>query len=244
MRNKSLLAAFVVFAMLLAGCSSAANVDAEFGPFEVVQALEIEIRAANLQIKEGDSLIVQTDNPHISAQVRGGVLIVQEERHYDSLDSSELTILIPEGMEFEWVSMDAGAGRIAADRLFCRDLELELGAGEAVFEALSVTGKADIEGGAGQFRIGSGSLRNLEFEMGVGDAELNAEFSGHTDIHAGVGSLRISVADSMDAYTMHLNQGIGQILVNGEACSGTIGSGSELLEIAGGIGNVELVFEK
>lgn len=245
MRKWILLMILTALMIVLTGCSAVAPVDAEFGPFEDVQVLELEIRAADLEIAAGEKLYVQTDNPHITAEVSRGTLMIREEQHYDTLESSKLTIYIPEGMEFERVDMDTGAGRITADRLACGELELELGAGEADFSRLDVTRKADIEGGTGKFRIGSGSIQDLEFEMGVGEADLAAAFTGYTDIDAGVGALRIAVTGaSMDAYTLRLTQGLGQITVNGLPQSGTVGSGSELLEVSGGVGSVEILFEE
>lgn len=234
-----------VLVLVLAGCSRVEPVDAAFGPFEEVQELELEILAADLQIQTGEELHVETDNPHITAEARQGTLVIREARHFDALEQSTVTVCIPEGMEFDLVDMETGAGRITVEELRCRKLELDLGAGEAVFEALYVTGNADIDGGAGQIRLEGGSIRDLEFDMGVGEADLTAGFTGRTDISAGIGALRIRVTGaSMEDYTLRLTQGIGQITVNGAACSGTFGSGADQLEISGGVGSVEIVFEE
>lgn len=224
---------------------SAEPVDAQFGPFSgEVTALEMDIGAAEVRIVAGEALRAETDNPYITAKVQNGTLVIRERSHVAGLESSELIVYIPAEMVFDRVELENGAGRITAERLSCRELDMELGAGEAVFELLTVTGGAEISGGTGRIAL-AGSVHDLEFHMGVGEAELRLNLTGETELSAGVGALNVTVPDmAMEDYTIHVEQGIGQVLLNGSAQSGSagIGTGENHIDIEGGIGNVEIDF--
>lgn len=226
----------------------AAPVDASFGPFAAeVTVLDMQIGAADIRIETGESLMVWTDNPYISVEQKQGKLVIREKSHVAHLSGSELVLTIPAGYVFEQVDMETGAGRISAEELRCRDLDLELGAGKAELDLLEVTDRADIDGGAGEMEIHSGAIRSLDFDMGVGQARITAALTGQTDVAAGVGALYMTVLGSgMEDYTISVEQGIGQVRIGGTAYTGDalIGSGPERMNIEGGIGSVDITFEE
>ena len=210
-----------------------------------VQILDMEIGAADIRIVVGDELYVETDNPYITAEEVNGTLVIKEKSHISDLDGSKLTIYIPEEMVFTKANITTGAGRIDAEQLSCRKLNMELGAGMAEFQDLTVTDKADIEGGAGQIVIHNGKLNDLSFEMGLGEGDVAAALTGNCEITAGIGALYLTVLGDEDDYTIHAEQGIGRVEVENRVISGdtTIGSGSNRLELEGGIGNITVDFE-
>lgn len=232
-----------VLCLLLSGCAAPA-VDQAYGPYEGITELELEIGAADIRIVSGDAVSVQTDNPYITAKQQGSRLVVREKKHIANLESSSLTITLPKGMELRDVQVKAGAGRLEADTLLCRELELELGAGEAELGKLTVSGSADIEGGAGQIVIHDGDVRDLNLEMGVGEADIVAVLRGDSEISAGIGGLYLTIPAPAQEYTLRVEAGIGRIEVdNNHVGSGTIGSGPQRIELEGGIGEIQVDFE-
>lgn len=210
-----------------------------------ILALEMEIGAADIRIVSGDTLHIQTDNPYITASQKQNTLVIREKSHVANLDSSILTICIPEDTVLQDVDIATGAGKLEVETLRCRELDLELGAGMAEIRYLEAEKSADIEGGAGQIIIHDGSFRNLNFDMGVGRAEIFAALSGNTEISAGIGALVLTVPASPEDYTIHAESGIGRIEVDGIHIIGndTLGSGENRIELEGSIGNIEVYFE-
>lgn len=222
-------------------------VDQSFGPFsEEVRSLELEIGAADIHIVVGDVFRGETDNPYIEVTERGGRLTIREKSHIADLEGSNLTIYIPRDRSFQEVDVTTGAGRIQVEFLNCEKLELDLGAGQAVIEDMTVTADADVDGGAGQILINNGQFHNLSFDMGVGETVITAALTGKTDLSAGVGALRMTVLGSKEDYTIHADQGIGRILIDGTSCSddSRIGTGPNRIELDGGIGDIQLDFTK
>ena len=222
----------------------AAPIASETFPRDIL-ALEMEIGAADIQILKGDEFRIQTDNPHITAKQQQSTLVIQEKSHIDDLDSSTLTITIPEDMVLEDVEISTGAGRLEIEDLRCREIDLELGAGMVEIQHLLAEKTADIDGGAGQIIIHQGSFRNLDFDMGVGKAEIFAALSGHCEISAGIGNLVLTIPSSPEDYTVYAQSGIGRIEVDGMHIIGsdTLGSGENRLNLEGGIGNIDVYFE-
>lgn len=212
---------------------------------EDILALDMEIGAADIRIITGDALSVQTDNPYITASEKHNTLVIREKSHVADLDSSTLTICIPEDMVLQDADIATGAGKLEIEALRCRELDLELGAGMAEIQYVEAEKSADIEGGAGQIIIHDSAMRNLNFDMGVGKAEIFADLSGRSEISAGIGNLALTIPASLADYTITAESGIGRIEVDGMHIIGneTLGTGENRIELEGGIGNINVYFE-
>ena len=213
--------------------------------YSSVQNLDMEIGAADIRIVTGDALSVQTDNPYITFQESLGTLVIREEPHIGNLESSTLTLTVPEDLVFEKADITTGAGKIEAEALNCSRLEMELGAGMAEFQSLTVLDQAELTGGAGKIVIHGGSLRDLDFDMGLGEADIVTALVGKGEISAGIGALHLTVLGSPEDFTVHAEQGIGRVEVDGSELSGerSLGSGPNVLKIEGGIGSITVDFE-
>lgn len=210
-----------------------------------IQNLDMEIGAADIRIVTGDTLSVQTDNPYITFRESLGTLVIREEAHIGNLESSTLTLTVPEDLIFEQADITTGAGRIDAESLACNRLKLEQGAGMAEFQSLCVLEQVSLEGGAGKIVIHGGSLRNLDFEMGLGEAQVTTALAGNCSVSAGIGSMYLTVLGDPGDFTVRSEHGIGQIQVDGARLSGKqrLGSGPNILEIEGGIGSITVTFD-
>ena len=210
-------------------------------------ALLIDLRVAGLEVKEGETLMAETDNPYVSIRQEDNVIEISEEKHnlIRSENKGKVTLYIPKNMKFNKVSIQSGAGEIKMDSLTVDDLELKLGAGEFDASYLEVKEEATVTGGVGEIRIRDGAISNLDIDMGVGEARIDTALLGTCQFDLGIGELRLKVQGNRSDYTVKVNKGIGAYIIDDKNVNdnGTIGDGENHLELNGGIGEVRVSFE-
>lgn len=213
-----------------------------------INTLEIDVNYTNLRIKKGNSLYVETNNTKIKCKQNNEKLEIKEEKHnwFFNNDDLDLTIYIPETINFRKVEINSGAGEINIERLYTEELEFELGAGKTSIENLIISRRCNINGGAGKVDVLSGLINNLDLDMGVGEVNISSILTGRNDIDAGVGNLNIDLLNGKENYTIRVNKGIGNVKVDGNSLSnGTVlGSGANYMEVDGGIGNIKIEFKQ
>lgn len=212
-----------------------------------VSILDVDISYANLIIKKGDTLKVETNNKYIATSNDGNKLIIKEKKHswFNRSDESNLIIYIPDDFTFDGVSIDAGAGKIEINSLNTKILNFNLGAGKVSIDNLIVLGSAEIEGGAGELNILNASINNLDLDTGIGKSILVAELVGNNEIDVGVGELNVTLLGDKEKYRIVADKGIGNIkLQNKEIKSEKVyGNGINTVDISGGVGNININYE-
>lgn len=216
---------------------------------ENIKNMEIDVASSKIVIiEEGTKIKVETDNEHIKVRERNNELTISEEKQnlFNINKESELIIYLPKEFSFNEVSIDSGAGAIEIDYLNAKELELSLGAGKVEIQNLNISTEADIDGGAGEVNIQNSQINNLDLDMGLGKLTLNAILTGNSKIDAGVGELNINLIGSLDDYKIILNKGIGNATLNDEKMSNSTyyGTGSNLIDIDGGIGNININYSR
>jgi len=210
-----------------------------------VSVLDIDIKAANLIIKTGDKLKVETNNKYIKYNQDGNKIIIKEKRHnwFFRKHKSDLVVYVPENFVFDGVSIDTGAGKIEAEDINTKILNIDFGAGKATINNLVVETLAEIDGGAGEISILNGSINNLDLDVGVGKFTLNSKLTGNTDIDAGVGELDINLLGFMEDYKIRVEKGIGSAKLNNQDMKNEIvyGTGINNIDIDGGIGSINII---
>ena len=213
---------------------------------EECKVLQIEIGAADFTIRQGDSLLVESNLKNITVKSENGVLTIREKKRLGATyQNAMLTLWIPAGTVWKEAEIITGAGHLTADALAAESLKLTLGAGEVNIDSLMATVEADIQGGAGKITVSSGLLRDLDLEMGVGQLDLTAALLGNSDFDLGIGESKITLVGKRDDYSIYTEKGISSLTVDGETVSGSnrIGNGVNQIEINSGIGAVRLFFE-
>lgn len=214
------------------------NLDME-GNFNI---LDINIKAANLVIKTGDSFKAETTNKYIECNVSDEKLFIREKSHMKLGNDAKLIVYIPSDMILDKVSIKTGAGKVIIESLNAQNLYLNLGAGKVDIDSLNVTKTAKIDGGAGSFDIQNGIINNLSLDMGVGKVSLNLSLRGYNKIDAGVGKINLNLLDALDNYKFKLDKGVGAITINGTNFTDntSIGIGDHVIDIDGGVGKIEV----
>jgi len=214
---------------------------------EPIRDLEMEISAADLEIRIGESFSVESNLTRLKVETDGETLTVKDKSKRVDFRNQEPKIIltVPADFAFERVSIEAGAGRLTIDGLTANKLKLDLGAGETVIQNLCAPDEAEINGGAGNLTVSDGVLHDLKIAMGVGKLTLKARLQGDCSFDMGVGETALSLIGTKDDYRISVTKGLGTVKVDGESLSNeaVVGTGANRVEINGGVGVIDVRFE-
>ena len=214
---------------------------------EKIKRIDIDVKDINIIVKENTDFKIETNNKYINTKENNNKLSITENNlNWFNNNNTTLIIHIPLNYTFEDVSIDNGAGKIEIEMLNSKKLELNLGAGQVNINNLNITNECDIDGGAGEVIVKNSKINNLDLDMGVGKVTLNTTLIGNNEINAGVGELNIDLIGSSDEYKIRLNKGIGNAKLNDENMKNDTyyGNGTNLVDIDGGIGNIEINYSR
>lgn len=208
-----------------------------------VTSLKIELTAADLTVKRGESFDLISDLTTLSVREKNGVLTLRDTRKLAGKGGS-VTLLIPEDTELRLLEIDSGAGQTTLTDLSVERLELELGAGRVLLSRLSVQKSAEIDGGVGTLTVEDTSFTDLKLDMGVGECKLAAALKGRSEISLGIGGADLTLLGSKEDYTLSLDKGVGEVKVDAKRVSNgaMIGSGEHRIRLESGVGNVTVSF--
>jgi len=228
---------------------SGVTVSEELVITEEINNIDINLGVSTFEIRTGEEFRVVLNDVHedTNTEVDNGTLRIREGRTRVRIfggrnsTNQEIIIYVPEGTEFENVSIETGVGRVNIDILIAESVDLRLGVGEVRIEELISRRTTRIDGGVGRLRINSGEMRNLNLNSGVGETEITAALAGNSRLDTGVGRVGVNILGNMEDYTISTSTGVGRININGERrSSGTHGSGENNLDIRGGVGAVDV----
>ena len=209
-----------------------------------IDVLDIETKGVNIIIKTGNKFKIETDNKDIKTKESNNKLLIIEDNNnwFNKNKHTELIIYVPKNYQFDEVSIENGAGKIEIDTLNTKNIELNLGAGQVNITNLNVSNQSDIDGGAGEINIQNSNLNNLDLDLGIGKTTLNSTFNGINEIDCGVGELIVNLIGTIDDYKIKVNKGLGSANINNKKIDNDsyYGNGTNLIEINGGIGNINI----
>ena len=208
--------------------------------------LNIENGACKLEIVKGDEFKVESNYKYLTFQQDENVVTILGKDHsFSHFNTSDIyiTVTVPEGFQFRKTDIKMGAGRIIVNGLSSSVFNLSLGAGDAVISNITITDSSLIQGGAGKVEITNSSLTNLTLEMGVGEAKLDGSILGSSTIEGGIGNTSLRLDGDESLYKIGIESGIGNITINADNVNGYYGSGDNLIDIKGGIGQITIEFK-
>ncbi len=208
---------------------------------ETPRSLDINMSSGSLTITEGSAFDIRYDSSVIRAELSGETMEIDNIYPHPTASQRrrmDVTITVPYEYTFENVDIECGAGKLIVHTLRAETLDLELGAGSAVFNDLYVTSSAEIQEGAGELAIKSGELANLTLQCGAGATRVAAALSGINRVDAAVGAVDLDFKGSEADYTVAFQMGLGACYYNNEkiARSGSFGEGPTVVDINGGFG--------
>ena len=219
------------------------KVEKEFDNTQIAK-LKIDIEYATLTIQQGEKFRIASNTSDIEARQTEDELVIREKNVnlFRQNNPRKIIVTVPRNTILDTIKIEAGAGELKIEKLECKKLDLDIGAGKTTIQDVNVTQKAKIAGGAGKVEILSGEIANLDLDMGVGTFKLVSSLLGDSKVNAGVGKLEMILKNGLDKYTIKINKGIGSITVDGKEASdgATYGKGENNVKIEGGIGNITI----
>lgn len=211
-----------------------------------VSILSIDVSSANVTIKPGNILNVETDSDDIKVRQDNNKIYIEEKTNWFKFNNnSNIVITVPSSLVFDAVAVDTGAGKLDINNLTTDNLYLDLGAGKVNINNMNVNKTAEIDGGAGEINIKTSVINNLDMDMGVGKLYLNAQLLGNTEIDSGVGNVDIDLIGTINDYKITLDKGIGKSVIDDKSITnGTYGNGLNKISIDGGVGNINVSLNK
>lgn len=242
-----LLSLLLAALLCLTGCRATVDDAKTYTPTESVTSLSLTLHAGDIRIVTGDALRVESNLRSLRVDVRGGTLVIEDNRiAFGDYDDAYLTLTVPQATVFRSVEIETGAGALTIEALAAETLSMELGAGKVTLYELTATAHADIEGGAGELRLLGGSLTNAELSLGAGEITLRCAFLGDSEISFGVGKAELCLLGTAEDYRLHIEKGLGSIAVEGNDIGQhetSVGSGTRRVSLQGGIGAIRVYFE-
>lgn len=219
---------------------------------EEIENLSISSDIAKVNIITADEFKVEAKNVHekFKCNVENGTLNILEKSRKnvrfsfnDEEEMSQINIYIPDEFCFKHVDIEMGVGSTNIDKLYGEKIDISAGVGSIIINYLDVKDRLKVKAGVGTFDIMESRINNLDFEAGVGKYTLTSYLTGKSKIECGVGNGTINLSDfSKEESKIRVEKGLGNITIDGKSLSGneSYGSGENILEIDGGVGNVEI----
>lgn len=211
-----------------------------------IQVLDVDISSVNITIKESNKFKVETNNKNINYKIDNNKLFITETKYnfFNKKNSSDLIIYVPNYLTFDNVNIENGAGKININELYTKKLYLDLGAGKVKANNLTVLNDTKIDGGAGEINITNSKINNLDLDMGVGKLSLTSKITGNNEIDAGIGELNLNLVGNSNDYRIKLDKGIGSATIDNQKMKSETyyGTGSNSIDIDGGVGNINIKF--
>lgn len=225
--------------------------------FSNVKSLDIDITAGDLEILRGKDFLVEANDVSKEFNMdlsRDGTLKIRERQrgisflwfnfNVNNNISTKIQVYIPENYKLNTTSIDAGAGKLAIEELNTEKLRISAGAGKIDGYNI-VADNATIDGGVGSFNMENVTFNDMDLNCGVGKVFLEGVFEGDNKIDCGVGDLDIEIRGNIDDYNIKIDNGLGQVRLNGERISREYRKNNnkfDSLDIDGGVGSVDITF--
>lgn len=211
---------------------------------EEVDVLEVNAGAAEVNIIDGGSFYVSTDNRNIKCSADGRRLTVNT-KHRNEDDTRRVTISVPSDKIFDKIVINAGAESFEAEILKAESLEMHIAAGNMYIDDVEITKRAQIDFAAGFLEVSSGKINDLRVNMAVGAIEIDAELTGRSEFTCGGGKINVDLPLPEERYAISLDSLLCVATLNGDRISKgqTYGRGDNIIDINGVAGAVTITTE-
>ena len=214
--------------------------------FKNIKRLEMNINAADLTIEAGEIFSIKANNliSKIKVQEEDGTLKVKQNK-IRTINKSAGSIIITIPEELKSFTLNGGAGKVDITDLKAKKVKLSLGFGNLDMSNVNFSNIV-IKGGAGNIKVEKSILKDLDLSAGAGKIIINSELQGNSKIECGLGDVEVFLIGGEDNYKIKAEKGLGNITINNKNYGDkiTYGNGKSLVNIEGGMGNIDIRFLK
>ena len=138
--------------------------------------------------------------------------------HYPKHIKTLITLLLPESLILEHISLNLGAGNMNMEQfsLSCHTMDVSIGAGKWKAKQLSVAQNLHIEVGAGSVNLKQTRSGTLKLDCGAGECFYNGEIDGGFQIDCAVGHCALQLANKEDDFDYDISCALGEVKINGQ----------------------------
>lgn len=217
-----------------------------------ITTMDINLSVCKLEIKKGNTLKVEVSyvSEQFKCEAEGNKLKIEDEKLHRNIFNTvdykpEVTIYIPETMEFEEITIRTGVNETDIEYLKADRIKLEMGVGKYQVNSLSAQ-YAKIEAGAGEANINHANIEELKLNSGVGKLILTSKITKKADIASGVGKMELNLIGLPTDYRIKAETGLGNFVVNGQKIKDnqTLGNGEATIKVDGGVGETVVSFQE
>ena len=215
--------------------------------YQDIRSIDIDVAYSDILITTGKEFKVEATNisRSFSSKVKNDTLKIKEKRNWFWMGNSsgKIIVTVPTDTVLQDVSIDSGAGRIELDKILASSLDISQGAGLLTIRDGDFS-KTTIDGGAGKIEVSSSILNDLDLDAGVGKVDIEAMITGNSEIDSGVGEIHLRLLGEKEDYRIHADKGIGSLEIDDKNYSSdaSFGSGSNFIELDGGVGSITIDF--
>ena len=158
-----------------------------------------------------------------------------------------LILSIPKDQFFEEVELELGAGQAILDNLRADKVSLEVGAGQIIGHNIRV-GELEVSVGAGQVDLSGMDVEVLDAEIGMGELVGSGSIQKRANLECSMGNLELTLSGREQDFNYQLEVAAGNLTLGRNSYSGLaqeheIQNGADKnLEIECSMGNVEILF--
>lgn len=211
----------------------------------LVKTLNIDLVNTNIYIKKGDTFKIECNNNDIEINNNDGYINIKD-TSLNILQNSNKDIIIYIDKEIDFLSLETTNGVVKIDGLITNTLDLDLGIGQVEINNIEVLKELILNSGIGKTTISNSLINNIDADLGIGEFNFTGEILGTSKIDVGAGNSKILLNGDIDKYTINTTKGLGKITINNEELNdnSSYGNGTNIINIKGGIGNININLNK
>ena len=215
--------------------------------YKNINNIDIEVSSSSIKFENGNEFKIVGSNVSNNFKVKNNnsTLKIEEKKinFINKNTTGEITIYVPDNSTLNNLKIESGAGKIYIKNIKSNMIDIDQGTGLLTIDN-SIFLKGEIDGGAGNIEITSSTLNNLDMDAGVGSINIESYITGKSNIECGIGTMDIKLLGNIEEYRIDIEKGLGIININGEKqeSSTVYGNGTNLLELSGGVGNINVEF--
>ena len=221
-----------------------------------VTNLSVEIGAYKLEIcpwKAETYKVVGKNVPGLKCFEQNGTLYLKGTRDFFvKTGEHSVTLYIPEGVDFEEVEIELGAGKGIITDLTAGEIDIQVGAGKLSCENIT-TDKLDIEIGAGKMDFEDCAVQDISLDVGAGKLNYEGTIDGDAEVSCAVGKATLVLDGAYEDFDYNFDVAAGnfniikedgtQVSYDGIADNRLDNEADKKMNIDCAVGKLEIQFE-